>query len=92
MSARQGDLRRAPLLFLLLALVAGSAGAHPSITQSNFNDEVFRLQTELRIPWAAITPNGIRAYVPDSTTIWCLIDTGTNTVTAALTVGDNPLG
>jgi YVTN family beta-propeller protein len=30
--------------------------------------------------------------VPDSTTIWCLIDTGTNTVTAALTVGDNPLG
>jgi hypothetical protein len=33
MSAKQGDLRRAPLPFLLLALVAGSAGAQE--TESN---------------------------------------------------------
>ena len=35
MFARQGDLRRAPLLSLLLALVAGSAGNQETTLQSN---------------------------------------------------------
>jgi hypothetical protein len=37
MSARQGDLRTAPLPFLLLALVAGNAGAQEATLQTQSN-------------------------------------------------------